>query len=98
MEREVKKELKKFRDSEGIDMKDCPLAWWRKHKSSFPHLARVARKWLAVPASSAGSERLFSAAGNIMTGTRTRLSGERLGDIVFLKLSWESLLAAGHLW
>lgn len=43
----------------------CPLEWWRGHQSTLPHLSKMARQFLALPASSAGPERLFHAAGRM---------------------------------
>lgn len=39
-----------------------PLPWWKKQERRFPLVAALARKVLAIPATSAQSERLFSAA------------------------------------
>lgn len=39
------------------------LEWWRVHSWRYPNVARMARGFFALPASSAGVERLFSAAG-----------------------------------
>ncbi|CAN0433173.1 unnamed protein product [Laminaria digitata] len=50
----------------------------------YPHIAILARKYLAVQASSAASERVFSQGGLVVTKKRNRLSGEMVGDIVFL--------------
>lgn len=47
----------------GVDT--CPLEWWRLHEFELPHLAKMARQFLAMPASSAGVERLFTAAGTM---------------------------------
>lgn len=44
---------------------DDILTWWKSHAGMFPNLARMARQYLALPASSAGVERLFSAAGRM---------------------------------
>lgn len=60
------------------------LAWWAKAQRVYPHIARLARKYLAVQASSAASERVFSVGGLVITKHRNRLSGERVADIVFL--------------
>ena len=42
-----------------------PLDWWAGHEPTLPHLAKMARQFLALPASSAGPERLFHAAGRL---------------------------------
>lgn len=60
------------------------LGWWAKAQRVYPHIATLARKYLAVQASSAASERVFSVGGLVVTKTRNRLSGERVEDIVFL--------------
>ncbi len=44
---------------------DDILAWWKKHSGMFPNLSKMARQFLALPASSVGVERLFSAAGRM---------------------------------
>jgi hypothetical protein len=40
----------------------CLLEWWKAQEPTLPHLAKMARQFLALPASSAGPERLFHAA------------------------------------
>ena len=41
------------------------LAWWKKHSGMFPNLSKMARQFLALPASTGRVERLFSAAGRM---------------------------------
>jgi hypothetical protein len=50
-------------DSSGNDQNI--LAWWRDTSNGLPYLAKMARQFLAAPASSAASERLFSRAGKM---------------------------------
>ncbi len=54
-----------------IHLDDCPLLWWKANKTRFPVLSKLAKMYLAIPATSTPSERLFSEAGNIMTIKRT---------------------------
>ena len=41
------------------------LAWWKAKESKWPMLAKMVKQYLAAPASSAGVERVFSAAGKM---------------------------------
>jgi len=51
----------------------------------FPLLSAAARHYLAAPAMSVPSERLFSSAGDIADNKRTCLLAENLERLVFLK-------------
>jgi hypothetical protein len=62
-----------------------PLEWWRGNAVQIPHLARLARGLLCIPATSASSERLFSAAGLTISARRARLTSEHAEDLLFLR-------------
>ena len=76
-----------------IHLDDCPLLWWKTNSTRFPVLSKLARKYLAIPATSTPSERLFSEAGNIMTIKRAQLAPNTLENLVFCKKNWR--LAGG---
>ena len=65
-----------------------PLQWWGANAVGYPNLAKLARKYLCVTATSAPSERLFSRTGNVITKKRTKLDDDVLeaamlvGDVV----------------
>ena len=46
---------------------------------------------LAVPSTSAGPERMFSLAGNIMTKKRARLSCDHLEELMYLHEVWPKM-------
>ena len=70
----------------------CVLAWWRNLRLSAPRLVEMARQFLATPASSAGVERLFSAAGL----TYGDLSGAMTEDTLTQRLFWCMGVAPGR--
>jgi hypothetical protein len=47
-------------------------------------LSKLARKYMAIPASSVPSEPIFSLAGNIVNKKRTMLSPENVNLLIFL--------------
>ena len=63
------------------------LSWWKAHQSLFPNLAKMARQYLALPASSAGVERLFSSAGTMHDKKRKRTSEHTLSMMLNIKVN-----------
>ena len=71
----VDMEMKKFLSFPKIPRQDCPILWWKKEGSSlYPLLYEAAKKYVPMIATSCPSERAFSAAGNILTQRRNKLS------------------------
>ncbi|CAN0245584.1 unnamed protein product, partial [Discosporangium mesarthrocarpum] len=69
----VADEITRFRATTGLQLEasgDDALVWWTKNQHGFPYLARLAVTHLAIPATSATSERVFSTAGNTVTKKR----------------------------
>ena len=70
-----------------------PLPWWRDNCVNFPMVAALARKVLAIPATSAQSERLFSKAGQVVTNRRSSLGSENVELLLFLRTMWPVITA-----
>ena len=81
----VETELAKFLAAPCQPRASDPLTWWRDNRARFPLLGDAARRYLAAPATSVPSERLFSSAGDIADDKRTCLLAENLERLVFLK-------------
>ncbi|KNZ55959.1 hypothetical protein VP01_2533g1 [Puccinia sorghi] len=62
-----------------------PIQFWKTHSSQYLTLANMSRNLLAVPASSAPCERVFSAGRYIQNYTRNRLTLETLESLICLK-------------
>lgn len=80
----LKIELNQYRLHPSIAITDDPLLWWKLNEIKYPNIARVARKILAIPATSASSERVFSTAGQVLSILRSRLSPGTVEDLVFM--------------
>ena len=95
----VWQELAFYRETAGSEFnagklaRDAPiLTWWKEHAAQFPYLSQLARRYLAMPATSASVERLFSVAGQIVTAKRARLHPDTVTLLVFLQYvsaEWE---------
>ncbi|KAB7505384.1 hypothetical protein Anas_02278 [Armadillidium nasatum] len=66
------------------------LQFWKTHDSIFPRLAKLAKKYLSVPASSAWGKRNFGAEGIPLGQRCTNLKKENVDDLLFLHSYWDS--------
>lgn len=81
-----------------VSSKKDPLQWWNKNESLYPNLARTARKWLSVCATSTASERVFSSRGVSLTAKRSKLRGSTSEAQTLLKKNFPcSDLSMDHL-
>ena len=75
-----------------VNKLNCTLEFWKTNESRWPFLAKLAKKHLGVPASSAAVERIFSIGGHILSNKRRRSGIQLFSDEVFLKLNEHLLL------
>ena len=78
-------EVEEYLKEDKISFNQCPFNWWLSKKNKYPILAKMARIYLAIPATSTSSERLFSDAGNLLSAKRSRINSELFKRIMFLK-------------
>ena len=81
----IEMEIDKYQSEPAIPQGDNSLIWWKAHELFYPHLAKLAKRVLAIPASSVPSERIFSLAGNIVNKKRSQLSNDNVDMLIFLK-------------
>lgn len=80
----VAKEISNYRFEAQISKTQNPLHWWKEHEFKYPLLAKTARRFLTVQATSVASERVFSTAGSIVTAKRSLISSEHVDELLFL--------------
>jgi hypothetical protein len=78
-------ELEEF--ATGPTVIKTPLAYWKMNCGAHPQLAKMARDFLAIPATSAPSERCFSKARSLLPYTRNRLGPDKIQEQMLLD-SW----------
>jgi hypothetical protein len=82
-------EMRIYQSDKGLQLQtdncyNCSLEWWRVHHTNYPHIWKVAEQILAITATSAPSERVFSSIANIVDKQRVRLKLENVDPLVFL--------------
>jgi hAT family C-terminal dimerisation region/Domain of unknown function (DUF4413) len=63
------------------------LEWWKHNAREYPCLARIARDYLAIPATSVPAERVFSGGADLITKKRGSLNEDTIQACMCLK-SW----------
>lgn len=76
--------LERYKAEPLIGMDDCPQEWWSTHEGAHSEMARLAHKYLATPATSVPSERLFSLSGYVVQKKRASLLPENVNRLVCL--------------
>ncbi|KAL0215583.1 hypothetical protein P9112_007767 [Eukaryota sp. TZLM1-RC] len=83
----VENELKFYLKEGTVDYETDPYLWWKENVKKYPSLAKIVKDYLVVQPSSASSERLFSAASQIISKKRTRLNEDTARCLLCLR-SW----------
>jgi len=83
-------ELETYRKYPEVARERDPLDWWRQQAEQFPLLSELARRYLAIPASSAASERLFSRLKLTCTASRQSMHSDTLCQLLFLQCHQEA--------
>ena len=61
------------------------LGWWKVRSVDFPNVAKMARDFLAIPATSVAVERYFSSASHVTVANRGSLEAEKTGRVQEMK-------------
>ncbi len=85
----VDEEVQHYRAVQSLSVDSNPLVWWKDNQNQFPHLAKLAKSYLGIPATSIPSERVFSTAGDIATAQRASLSPDNVDMMGFLKKNFQ---------
>jgi hAT family C-terminal dimerisation region len=71
-----------------IEYRD-PLEKWKYYEAFFPILARLAKIYLSLQATSAPTERVFSAASRVTGAKRAKLKPTTASKLLYVSRTWE---------
>ena len=91
-----KQEIEQYLREAEIDPEEDHLAYWYRKQSVHPTLAKLAKKYLCVPASSVYSERLFSEYSDLYENNRNLLRPDIAEKLLFLHQNWSRLDKSGR--
>ncbi|XP_077359465.1 E3 SUMO-protein ligase ZBED1-like isoform X2 [Festucalex cinctus] len=83
----IELELIMYLQTADLDPEEDPRIWWRQHELNFPLVAKLAKKYLCIPATSFPSEQIFGASGSMVSWTRSCLKPGRVDQHVFLSVN-----------
>ncbi|XP_078520108.1 zinc finger BED domain-containing protein 6-like isoform X1 [Lissotriton helveticus] len=69
-----------------------PLVYWYGKMSQWPLITKLAINYLACPLTNVSTERVFSAAGAIVTSKRTCLSAKNVGRLTMIRMNQHFIL------
>jgi len=79
---DTKDEFSRWKELMPVDFTTDVMQWWRENERNFPVVAALAKKFLAVPASQASTERSFSTAKRIVSPSRASLKPHHVEKLV----------------
>uniref|UniRef100_A0A8D0GEG7 BED-type domain-containing protein n=1 Tax=Sphenodon punctatus TaxID=8508 RepID=A0A8D0GEG7_SPHPU len=68
-----------------------PLEWWKTNEHRFPAVARLAKQYLAIPATAVLPDQAFAASESTLEHRRAVLAPENLDQILFLHQNFDFL-------
>lgn len=80
-----KSEIDEYMNEQRCPSKTNPLRFWECNANRFKVLSKIARKYLAVPASSAGAERVFSVSGWLGRARRSSLTPKNVSRLLMIR-------------
>ena len=64
---------------------NCPLSWWKTSADRYMNLGKLVIKYLAVLATSAPSERIWSRAARVLTVKRNRMKEDVTAAMMYCR-------------
>lgn len=86
---EAQLEMFRYCKADQVKITENPLRWWKENAREYPRLAKITKKLLAIPSTSAPSERVFSKTARILDKTRCAMSPGMTSTLLFVNAGRE---------
>ena len=86
-----KAEVRAWFAKDQLAIQSDPIFWWRQNHEHWPYIAPVARKYLSIPSSNAGIERMFSSCRELLEHTRQSMGSTSVERSIKLFMNMEYL-------
>lgn len=80
-------EVQRYLEEDLLDKNEDPLEWWRYHSYNYPYLSKVVIEKFGTVATSVPCERVFSKSGQLISERRSRISSNKVKQIMFLNVN-----------
>ncbi|XP_053208368.1 zinc finger BED domain-containing protein 4-like [Panonychus citri] len=78
-------ELRNYLDHRTFNITSDPIEIWDNHKTLFPSIHKLAKKYLSIPASAIPAERLFTGVGSLVTRKRCLIDSSQMENLLMLE-------------
>jgi len=79
----MSEEFDKYLKETPLKSSENSLEWWFKNSHKFPTLAKLAKRYLCIPATLVPAKQVFSVAGEIVNNKRASLKPENFNMLIF---------------
>jgi len=80
----MSEEFDKYLKETPLKSTENSLEWWSKNSYQFPTLAKLAKRYLYIPATSVPAEQVFPVAREIVNNKRASFKPENVNMLIFL--------------
>ncbi|XP_007888700.1 E3 SUMO-protein ligase ZBED1 [Callorhinchus milii] len=84
LQEQLDRELDFYFKEPKLSLESCPLQWWKATQSCLPLLAKLAKKYLCISATSVPSESAFSSTSYALTDYQNSVKPKHMDQLVFL--------------
>lgn len=78
-------EIQRYFEEPYLNRKLDPLKWWKENRHNFPNLVKLVRQKFGTVSTSVPCERLFSKTGELLSERRSRLSSQKVREVMFIQ-------------